>query len=161
MKYKKRPWRTRGFPPTPYLLTISSRLSRFPSGNLEPNVHTSPLCRDGQRTLVFIDGIHNFFEFFIAFSSYYYYTCTRIIIFSLSLCLALFSVRLVRFSFHRQNRDNGFIVLLHTNIHIKFCPGSYAIIVFFSNSSALQIFHSLFNKFLFNTFLFGSTEIRY
>jgi len=48
------------------------------------------------------------------FSSCYYCICSRLIILSLSLYLALFSVCLIRFSFRQQNHDNGFEYL-----HIK------------------------------------------
>lgn len=118
-----------------YLLTISSRLSRFPSGNLEPNVHTSPLRRDGQRTRVFIDGIHNFFEFFrvnIMFLFYY-----------ISLFLS-FGLSPVYFIFSQQNCNNG-SVLLATLIYVpKYAPvRCHDFSFLFSNTSASLMFYHI------------------
>ena len=102
-----------------------------------------------------------FSSFFIAFSSYYYYTCTRLIILSLSPYISSsFLCPSYTFSFHQQNSDNGF-VLLNTNIHTKYCAPVLTRLLFFfflSNSSALQIFHSLFNKFPFNTFCLAAQQ---
>lgn len=92
-----------------YLLTISQRLSRFPRGNLEPNVHTSPLRRDGNAHAFLSMEYIIFSSFFVFSSCYYFYVSLLSLYFSLSVCI-------VCITFGQQNCNNG-SVLLHKYVH--------------------------------------------